>query len=578
MRTLPGIGVSRGIEIGPVYQFQHVSLEFDTHKVAVPELEWERYQAAVQTTLTSLEHIYDKAVDEIGTDEAAIFRAHMNILQDPDVNDGVQERILNEGINAEAALQAVTDEYIELLSEIEDEYIRARVLDIRDVRTSLLRTLLGVAETKVEIREPSVILSRDLTPSDCLLIPKGLIKGFCTIDGGTTSHTAILARSLGVPALVGAPEEILSIPSGTNAIIDGYAGQIIVEPDEATLARYQEIRSAKQAALSAALDEAEKPAVTLDGRTVQVFANIGSDDEQDLETAIAMGAEGVGLLRTEFIYLDMDRMPDEELQFKKYSAVTKAFGAQRPVILRTLDIGGDKQLPYLELPYEMNPFLGVRGLRLCLRNIPLFKTQLRAALRASAYGCLQIMLPMVTKVAEVRKARALLEECRAELLEEGYEIPERVDLGIMIEIPAAALMAEHLAKEVDFFSIGTNDLSQYTLAVDRTNQNLADLANAFDPAVLTLVRSVSRAAHKYGKIVGICGELAGDPLAVPLLVGLGLDELSMNVPALPVAKQIIRRLRASEMEALAEEALTLETPAEVKKLVAERLPFISELG
>jgi phosphotransferase system enzyme I (PtsI) len=578
MQKLQGISVSRGINIGPVYQFRQVSLDFETIKTDDPQKEWKRYQDAILVTHNKLEHFHDKAVAEIGTDEAAIFHAHMMILEDPDLTEGVQSKILFDGLNAEAALTEVSEEYCRMLEEIDDEYIRARVLDIRDVRTSLLRTLLGIEDHAAEgLTQPSVIVSRDLTPSDCLSIDKRLILGFCTIAGGTTSHTAILARSLDIPAIVGAPEAVLSLEDGESVILDGYTGDLLIQPDEATLEEYQRLRSARLKILEQALSESGLPAVTEDGHRVEVFANVGSDSGDELVTAVQNGAEGVGLLRTEFIYLDCTSMPSEELQFEKYKAVVEAFG-NRPVILRTLDIGGDKQLPYLELPYELNPFLGVRGLRLCLRNLPLFKTQLRAALRAAAFGHLQLMFPMVTKASEIHAARKVIDECRAELSAEGKSVPEKIDIGIMIEIPAAAIMADHLAREVDFFSIGTNDLSQYTLAVDRTNTNLADLANAYDPAVLTLISMVVNAAHKYGKSAGICGELAGDPLAIPILVGLGLDELSMNPPAVPTAKQIIRRLNFDDARQLAQEVLKMETPANVRRLVGERLPYLLELG
>ncbi len=578
MEVLKGISVSRGVDIAPVFQFHHASLDFETRFVSDRKAELERYEAAVKTSQTFLERIYDKAVAEIGTDEAAIFHAHLMILQDPDVNLGVQEKIEGEGLNAEAALFQVTEDFCALLNEIDDEYIRQRMADIRDVRNSVLRVLLNISDDAPKSpREPAFIISRDLSPSDCVSISKSLIKGFCTIEGGITSHTAILARSLGVPALVGAPEAVLDLPEHEVVILDGYKGELITRPDEKLIAEYHHLRDIKKQMFSQALAEAQKPAITTDGARVQVFANISGDSSPaDLKTALDSGAEGVGLLRTEFIYLDCAEMPGEDLQYEKYSDVLKAFG-EKPVILRTLDIGGDKQLPYLELPYEMNPFLGVRGLRLCLRNLDLFKDQLRAALRAGAHGNLRIMFPMVTKAAEIRQAREIIEECRRELAEKGQTAAGQVQIGIMIEIPAAALMADHLAREVDFFSIGTNDLSQYTLAVDRTNTSLADLANAFDPSVLKLIHNVVRDAHKHGKEVGVCGELAGDPLAVPILVGLGLDELSMNIPVVPVVKQIIRSLNMAEMKLLAEHVLELETPLEVKQYVAQKLPYLLEI-
>ena len=578
MNTYQAISVSRGVDVGPVYQFHHVCLDFETTTVADAAAEVSRYDHAVEETVERLERIYDKAVAEIGTDEAAIFHAHIMILQDPDVTDEVRAIIRDEKLNAEAALFRVTDGFIATLDEIDDEYIRQRIADIKDVRNGVLRTLLGLTdEVNALPKNPSFIFSQDLSPSDCLSLPKKMIKGFCTVEGGTTSHTAILSRSLGVPALVGIPQEVLNLPEGEQVVVDGYRGEIITEPDQESVTRYLALRDAKKKALAAAMAEAHEAAISNDGHPILVCSNIGSDSDDDLVQAVENGAEGVGLLRTEFIYLDCDKMPDEEYQYKKYSAVLSAFG-DRPVILRTLDIGGDKQLPYLELPYELNPFLGVRGLRLCLRNVDLFKTQLRAALRAGVHGNLRIMFPMVTKASEVAQARAIIAECCQEMDAAGIAYAKKVDIGIMIEIPAAAILSEHLAQEVDFFSIGTNDLSQYTMAVDRTNTTLANLANAFDPSVLTLISMVVQAAHKYGKDVGVCGELAGDPLAVPILLGLGLDELSMNTPVVPVVKQIVRSLSYAESQALAQEVLKMETLADVKKYVIEKLPFLQDIG
>ena len=578
METFNGITVSRGINIGPVYQFRHLSLDFERITVTDRKSEWRRFNKAVETTKNKLQTTYDKAVAEIGTDEAAIFHAHLMILDDPDLVDGTQSLIMDEGLNAEAALTDVAEQYCDMLREIDDEYIQARVLDIQDVRNSVIAQLLGLGDDAgIEVKEPSIILSRDLTPSDTVSIQKAMIEGFATIEGGTTSHTAILSRSMGVPALVQLPEAIEEIENGTIVIIDGYSGKLIVDPTEETIQHYREIREAKMKILGEAQSHAKEPAVTKDGHRVEIFVNIGSDSPEDIKEALEKGAEGVGLLRSEFIYLNMEKMPDEKTQYEKYSNVVKGFNGN-PVILRTLDIGGDKQLPYLEMPYEMNPFLGVRGIRLCLRNPELFKRQLSAALRAGNDGNLRIMFPMVAKISEIRAARELIEEVSKELAAEGISVRNDIPIGAMVEIPAAAVMAEKLAQEVDFFSIGTNDLTQYTIAVDRTNGNLADLANAFDPAVLRLINNVTKSAHKYGKMVGVCGELGGDPIAIPILVGIGLDELSMNAPAIPLAKAIIRELNKADMEKLAEEVLDLESPADVKAHVLKAVPMIGQLS
>lgn len=573
MQSIQAISVSRGISIAPVFQFRNTPLIYDRRRIENPLEEWERYQQAVHESLNRLEQIYHQAVSEVGTDEAGIFHAHISILQDPDLNDGVKDRIYSEKINAESALYEVSEEYCRMLEDINDEYIRARTTDLRDVRDGVLRILLHVDGQQVKLTAPAIVVARELTPSECLLLDRRLVKGFCTIEGGTTSHTAILSRSLGIPALVGIPQSLLDVPNETLAILDGYEGKILLQPDAETIRQYEQRQSKRRQVFDSALRETHRPALTQDGHCVEVFANIANDNPQDLKEALQNGAEGVGLLRTEFIYLDCETLPDEEVQFHKYKTVLEAFG-NKPVILRTLDIGGDKQLPYLDLPYELNPFLGVRGLRLCLRNLPLFKAQIRAALRAASYGNLYLMFPMVTKAAEIHAAKTVIAECRQELEAEGCSIPPRIPLGIMIEIPAAALMARHLAKEVDFFSIGTNDLTQYTLAVDRTNAALNDLASGFDPAVLTLIQSVIQGAHAHGKKTGICGELGGDPLAIPLLVGMGMDELSMNAGEIPAAKQIIRQISLREAQAVSRQALELETPQEVIGLVKSAFPFI----
>ena len=381
-----------------------------------------------------------------------------------------------------------------------------------------------------------------------------------------------MARGLGLPAIVGAGPDVLRVPDGVTLVLNGGDGKLLVEPDEGTVAGYRARQVAAVTVLAKARERAHDPAVTRDGHRVEVVANIGNVG--GAQAALEAGAEGVGLLRTEFLYLERTRLPDEEEQYGAYRAIVDTFG-DLPVILRTLDIGGDKELPYLDLPHEMNPFLGVRAIRLCLARPKLFRPQLRAALRAGAGRNLKLMFPMVATVAEVREARAMLEQCRAELLAEGQAVAEEMEVGIMVEIPAAALMADHLATEVDFFSIGTNDLSQYTMAADRTNAELAPLASGFQPAVLRLVRDVIAAAHAQGKWVGLCGELAGEPLALPILLGLGLDEFSMNPPAIPLAKQIMRALTLDEAREVAQAALELHSSDAVQALVQERVPSVN---
>jgi len=572
MRTLRGIAASRGIAIGPTFHFRRADLCFERCTVEDQASEWARFQAALETAREQLADVYAKAETESGAEQAAIFQAHALMLEDPDLLDAVRADIEEQCVNAEAALSDATETYAQMLEALDDEYLSARAADVRDVATRVLRILLDVAESPTAgLTVPSIILARDLTPSDTVLLDKSLVVGFCIAEGGATSHTAILARGLGLPAVVGAGPDVLNTPAGATLVLDGSDGTLLVEPDEETLAAYRARQAAAGAVLAQARQTAHEPAVTRDGHRVEVVANVGNVERA--QAALEAGAEGVGLLRTEFLYLERSSLPNEDEQYRAYRAIVDVFG-DRPVILRTLDIGGDKDLPYLDLPCrdEMNPFLGLRAIRLCLARPELFKPQLRAALRASAGRNLKLMFPMVATVAEVRAARAVLEECHAELLAEGQLVAEHMEIGIMVEVPAAALLADRLAAEVDFFSIGTNDLSQYTLAADRTNASVAPLADAFHPAVLRLVHNVIAAAHAQRKWVGLCGELAGEPLAIPILLGLELDEFSMNPPAIPLAKQIIRALTLDEARDVARAALELDNPDAVRALVREHVP------
>jgi phosphotransferase system enzyme I (PtsI) len=570
MKRLAGISASRGIAIGPAFLYRQIELDFERREIDDPEAEWERFEDAAEQAKEQLREIESQTEESVGSDEAALFEAHRMMLEDPDLLEQVRQTIEEEQINAEAAIRDASESYARMMEALDSEYMKARAADVRDVANRVLRILLGKAESPSEgLTEPSIVLARDLAPSDTALMNKSLVLGFCTAEGGPTSHTAILARGLGIPAIVGAELEVLAIAEGTQLVLDGVEGTLIVEPDEETVAEYEGQQQTMSDVLEGAREKAGEPAITEEGYRVEVVANIGNVD--GAEAALENGAEGVGLLRTEFLYLERDHLPDEEEQYEAYRTILETMG-DRPVILRTLDIGGDKELPYMEMPAEMNPFLGVRALRLALKRPELLKPQLRAALRAGVGHDLKIMFPMVARIDELRRARALLDECRAELEEEGQAVAEDLEIGIMIEIPSAAMMADQLATMADFFSIGTNDLSQYTMAADRTNPDVAPMASGFQPAVLRLVRNVIQAAHAKGKWVGLCGELAGDPLAIPILLGLGLDEFSMNPPAIPLAKQIIRTLSLEEAKALAEEALEQEDPEAVKALVRERVP------
>lgn len=575
MKRLPGIPASRGICVGPVFQFVRQEIVVEEKCVDNPQAEINRLENAISKAKYQISLIYQKALTEASKEDAEIFQAHQMILEDPELLGEVKKKIENQKLSAESAMQVTAQAFSDMMAAMKDEYFAARATDILDVGNRVLRILLGIAETPTaDLKEPSVIVADDLTPSDTVLLDKSLVTGFCTARGSATSHTAILARGLGIPAVSGVGDSVLKIANQTRIILDGTKGEAVIDPDEETVAYYQQRISTAKVLHEKAMEHTHEPAVTLDGVTVEIVANIGN--VKGAKSAVENGAEGVGLLRTEFLYLEGNCLPSEEEQYKAYRAILDVFG-DLPVILRTLDVGGDKEIPYMGLEAESNSFLGQRALRLCLVRPDIFKPQLRAALRAGVGRNLKIMFPMVATAQEVREARKVLNECIRELKNEKLSFAENIEIGIMVEIPSAAIVADQLAKEVDFFSIGTNDLSQYTMAADRTNPKVADLSDAFFPAVLRLVRDVIIAAHKAGKWVGMCGELAGEPLAAPILLGLGLDEFSMNPPVVPLLKQILRGLNASEMKLLAEKALQLETPHEIQELVKEQVPFIAEL-
>jgi len=573
MRKLQGVAASPGVAVGPAAQFCRAEPPCERRTVEDREAEWARFEVALEAAREQLADICARAEEEVGAGQAAIFEAQSMMLEDPELLDAVRTAIEVEGVNAEAALLDAAEMYARTLEGLDNAYFRARAADVRDVAARVLRALLGVTEAPLaDLMEPHIILARDLTPSDTMMLDKSMVLGFCTAEGGATSHTAILARGLGLPAVVGAGPGVLDIPSGARLLLNGSAGTVLVEPDEETVAPYRGRQAVGVAMLARACERCREPAVTRDGHRVEVVANIGSVEEA--RVALQAGAEGVGLLRTEFLYLERSELPDEEEQYRAYRAILDVFGDQ-PVVLRTLDIGGDKELPYFELPCETTPFLGLRAIRLSLERPELFKPQLRAALRAGVGRNLKLMFPMVTTVAEVRAARAVLEQCRAELQAEGRPVADGLEVGIMVEVPAAALMADHLAEEVDFFSIGTNDLSQYAMAADRRNSAVASLVSGLQPAILRLIRDVVVHGHARGRRVSLCGELASEPLAVPVLLGLGLDELSMSPSAIPLVKQIIRTLALEDARDLAQMALKEGDARAVEGLVRERVSTVS---
>jgi len=575
MKEIVGIPASRGIGIGPIFQFVRQELIIEKRSNIQSEVELKRLNDATSTAKDQIESIYEKVLKESDEADAEIFQAHLMILEDPELFAEVENKIKNQDKSAELAMQEAGQSFSNIMAAMKDEYFAARATDILDVSNRVLRILLGIAESPTAaLKEPSVIMADDLTPSDTVMLDKSLVIGFCTSRGSATSHTAILARGLGIPAVAGAGDEILSLKNGTEVILDGTKGTAIFAPDNKLITEYRQRIKAANTIREEAMKFAKDPAITKDGKQIEVVANIGNIE--GAKSAIENGAEGVGLFRTEFLYLERTKLPTEEEQFQVYKDILNVFG-DMPVILRTLDVGGDKEISYMGLEAESNSFLGQRALRLCLVRPDIFKPQLRAALRAGVGYNLKIMFPMVATANEVRAARKVLGECAAELKDEGVKIAEDIEIGIMVEIPSAALVADQLAKEVDFFSIGTNDLSQYTMAADRTNPKVAELSNAFFPAVLRLVREVIRAAHKAGKWVGMCGELAGEPLALPILLGLELDEFSMNPPMIPLAKQIIRSLDTRDMKEIADQALELESPSDIQDFIKEKIPFIAEI-
>lgn len=575
MGELRGIIASTGIAIGPAYIYRPETLTVERWTVEDPEAEWARFAEAVEKGKAEIDAIRSQAAAEVGEAEAEIFTAHQLFLEDPALLDRVRGQIKGEGSNAEAALAETVAGYAELLRGMEGEIFRQRAADVEDVGRRVLRLLLGVSETSLaELPEPVVVVARDLTPSETAQMDKERALGFCTASGGTTSHTAILARSLGLPAVVGLGEGALSIPDGVPLIIDGKRGLVIVNADESTLAEYGALQEALLTQQVAAKRAAQRPAQTLDGHRVEVVANIG--DVASARVALEHGAEGVGLLRTEFLYFDRTTMPSEEEQYAAYRAIADLMG-KRPLVIRTLDIGGDKQLPYLDIGDELNPFLGWRAIRLCLDQVDLFKRQLRAILRAGHERSVKVMFPMIADVEELRRAKDILVEVMAKLEAESIPIASEVEVGIMVEIPAAALAADILAEEVDFFSIGTNDLIQYTMACDRTNEKVAYLYQPLHPAILRLIKRVIEAAHAAGKWVGMCGEMAGQPEAIPILLGLGLDEFSMSAAAIARAKALIAAITLEKARDVAAEVLKMSTADQVRSYAQEVINSLVDL-
>ncbi len=566
MDRLRGIPASPGIALGPAFVIQYQPLTVERQVVDDPAAELDRLEHALECARQQLAELVALARQQVDTDEAAIFDAHVMFLDDPALLDVVRQAIQSERLNAPAAWKDSTEHYARQLEALDDEYLQARAADIRDVGRRVLRILLGKDDPEMaSLAQPSIVIARDLAPSDTVQLDKQLVLGFGTAEGGATSHTAILAKALGLPAVVGIGAALTQIEPGMDLVLDGDEGSVWLDPDGDTQDDFLARQAQADSASAENLIHAQDPAVTSDGVKIEIVANIGSLD--DSRRALQMGAEGVGLLRTEFLYLNRQSAPTEQEQTEAYRAILDVM-QDRPVVVRTLDVGGDKPLPYIGLGEEQNAFLGWRAIRMCIDRPDFFKVQLRALWRSSPGHDLRIMFPMIATVDEVRQARRLLTEARQEVVDAGQSVAESVQVGIMVEIPSVAILSDLMAPEVDFFSVGTNDLTQYTLAADRTNPRVAHLGDACHPAVLRQIRDVTLAAHALGKWVGVCGELAGDPSGVPILLGLGLDELSMTPHAIPAAKAQIRRWSAEAAASLAEKALALDSAQAVRQLVA----------
>lgn len=570
MSTLiKGIAASNGVAIAKAYRLIEPELSVEKRNIEDVEAEISRFKEAIQKSTAELEIIRNKAEQDLGADKAAIFDAHLLVLSDPELLSPVQDKIQSENVNAEFSLHEIASMFITMFEQMDNEYMKERAADIRDVTKRVLSHLLGVhIPNPSMIAEEVIIIAEDLTPSDTAQLNPVYVKGFTTDIGGRTSHSAIMARSLEIPAIVGTKNVTSSIENGDLVIIDGLNGEVHINPTPELVKRYEEIQKSYASQKAEWAKLVNEKTVTKDGHQVELAANIGTP--KDLQGVHKNGGEGIGLYRTEFLYMGRTEMPSEEEQFEAYKTVLEGMSG-KSVVVRTLDIGGDKELPYLNLPKEMNPFLGYRAIRLCLNEQEIYRTQLRALLRASVYGNLKIMFPMIATLTEFRQAKAILEEVRQELLDNDIPVAEKIEIGIMVEIPSTAVMADVFAKEVDFFSIGTNDLIQYTMAADRMNERVSYLYQPYNPAILRLVKMVVDAAHKEGKWAGMCGEMAGDEVAIPILIGLGLDEFSMSATSILKARSLIRKLSLEEMKKLSQDVLVMDTNDQVKEAILEKL-------
>ncbi|MFO7681644.1 MAG: phosphoenolpyruvate--protein phosphotransferase [Chloroflexota bacterium] len=562
-----GIPASPGVAIGPVYQYRPRLPEVQSRQISDKAGEWQRLETAVNQSRAEIQTLYTQAVRQIGVQEAAIFEAHQLFLTDPTLLDAAKETLYQQSLNAEAAWDQAIRATAAQFSSLPDPYMQARAGDILDVGQRVLSHLMKVEQPAMAFKRPSVLIARDLTPSDTARLDPAKVLAICTELGGATAHSAILARAMGIPAIVGMGAQLEKLKDGQNIGVDGEKGQIWVDPTDGELEALAQKRIDWLTNQQTAKAKAQKTAVTKDKKRIEIGANIGGP--HDIATALSFGAEGVGLFRTEFLFLGRENAPTEEEQFLAYRQAAEAMD-KKPLVIRTLDVGGDKPLAYLDLGVEENPFLGWRGIRFCLDHPEILKPQIRAILRAGADCNVKMMFPMISTLSELIAAKALVKEVQKELKAEKLSYDKKMEVGIMIEVPSAVAVADQLAKEADFFSIGTNDLTQYVMAADRGNAKVSGLANALQPAVLRMIHQVVEAAHQRDIWVGICGELAGNALATPLLVGMGLDELSMSAPSIPAVKERVRSLTVRQAQEMAKSALQLTSPEAVLAFLQEQ--------
>ena len=560
---LKGIAASAGVSIAKAYKLESPKVEI-VKKEGNPAEEIEKFNAALEKTKKDIEGVKERAAVRLSDEELAVFDAHLMMAGDPEFAAQIVGMIENDKVNAEYAADTVANQMVAMFESMDNDYFRERAADIKDVTYRLKCNLLGLTIPDLSaISEDSIIVAYDLTPSDTAQLNE-YVKGFATSIGGKTSHSAIMANSLEIPAVVGCGDILSAVNHGDTLVLDALDGEVFVNPDEETIKKYEAKAKAYAEEKEALKVLVNAKSITKDGHQVELAGNIGGF--KDVEGVLKNGGEGVGLFRTEFLYMDNDHFPTEDEQFEAYKAVLEGMQGRR-VVVRTLDIGGDKKLSYFTFPEEMNPFLGYRAIRLCLDRTDIFRTQLRALIRASVYGRLCIMFPMIANVKEFRDAKAIFNEEKAKLIEEGVQVADNIEVGMMVEIPAAAVNADNFAKEADFFSIGTNDLIQYSMAADRMSEHVSYLYQPYNPSVLRLIKMTIDGAHKEGKWAGMCGAMAGEPYAVPLLLGMGLDEFSMSATQILKARKMVTSLDKNEAAKLAEEALKLATAEEVLDLV-----------